>query len=247
MDIMNLWVYLFFFLVALVYSSAGFGGGSLYLAILSQYNLLPQSVKFIALLCNSWVTGIGTINYQLRHHIPWKPLLLLLLCSLPACIWASTFNLNAKAYFILLAFALIVAALFMLRKSRSAIEDIQVKNQWWMYPLAAAIGFLSGLTGIGGGVYLAPVMHLNGWGSAKQIAGASAVFILLNSIAGLITQYHTNAIDLLSNQLLLILPVLFGGLIGSRLGSGFFSQKMVKYITIGLLIFAGCRILLKYI
>jgi uncharacterized protein len=247
MENFNHWIYLFFFLVALVYSSAGFGGGSLYLAILSQYNLLPQSVKFIALLCNSWVTAVGTINYQLRHHIPWKPLLLLLSCSLPLCIWASTFNLNTKAYFILLAFALIIAALFMLRKSQSATEDIAVKNPWWMYPLAAAIGFLSGLTGIGGGVYLAPAMHLSGWGSAKQIAGASAVFILLNSIAGLITQYNTNVIDFMSNQLFLILPVLFGGLIGSKLGSAFFSQKMVKYITIGLLIFAGSRILFKYI
>ncbi len=247
MENFSLWIYIFFFLVALVYSSAGFGGGSLYLAILSQYNLLPQSVKFIALLCNSWVTAVGTINYQLRHHIPWKPLLMLLVCSLPACIWASTFHLDTRFYFVLLAFALIVAALFMLRKSQSTTKDIAIKNRWWMYPMAVAIGFLSGLTGIGGGVYLSPVMHLAAWGSAKQIAGASAVFILLNSIAGIITQYNTNEIDFVSNQLLLILPVLLGGLIGSKLGSAFFSQKMVKFITIGLLIFAGGRILYRYI
>ncbi len=231
-----------------MYSSAGFGGGSLYLAMLSQYSGSESFVRFTGLSCNTVVTASGSIQFQLKKWIEWKSLSLLLLCSVPLCIWSSSWHLTSKTYFIALGFCLLLAGILMLfQKKTSVNEKAVIKNAWYLYPASAVIGLLSGLTGIGGGVYLSPLLHLSLWGSAKHISAASCVFILVNSIVGLVTQYYVHDGRLQYEALWLLVAVFAGGLVGSKLSSSILSQKTVRLITVLLIIFASLRILYKHL
>ena len=220
----------------------------MYLAILSQFSYSDAFVRFTGLSCNAVVTTTGTINFYLKKWIVWRPLVALLACSVPLCIWASTWKITSKTYFITLGACLLVAGLAMLFQRKSTADDnMQIRNPVWLYPVCAVIGFLSGFTGIGGGVYLSPLLHLVRWGSAKHIAAASSAFILINSFAGLVVQLIMQRIEWEIEQLWLVLAVAAGGLIGSRLSSSMLSQKVVRAITILLIIFASIRILLRYL
>jgi len=235
-----------FFLIALIYSSAGFGGGSMYLAVLGQVSDSVPFVRFTGLSCNAVVTTTGAIHFHIKKWIVWKPLLLLLLCSVPFCVWSSTWRVTSKTYFITLGICLLIAGIFMLIKKRN-IENNKVpsRNSWWLLPASMVIGFLSGLTGIGGGVYLSPLLHLSNWGSAKHIAASSSVFILINSIAGLMVQYFFHGDRLQMDAVIFLGAAFTGGLIGSKLSSSVLSQNMVRIITIVLIIFASLRILYR--
>lgn len=238
-----------FFFIALVYSSAGFGGGSMYLAMLSQVSNSEAVIRFTGLSCNAIVTATGTINFHIKKWLAWKQVLGLLLFSIPFCIWASTFKMSSSFYFITLGVCLLLAGLMMAfqKKNDEKITYKKITTAWWLFPASAIIGFLSGLTGIGGGVYLSPLLHLSSWGSAKHISAASSVFILVNSIAGMTVQYVYHGDRLPVESIWLLAAVLAGGLIGSRLSSSIFNQKIVKLITIILIIFAAVRILIRYI
>ena len=140
----------------------------------------------------------------------------------------------------------IAAAVMMIRYERTEVLTVR-PLQWWMYPLAFVIGGVSGLTGIGGGIYLAPFLYLTKWGSPKQIAGASSVFILINSLAGLSAQVAVNGWQPEAKGWPLMVAVLIGGLLGSQWSSARFSHRIVRYITIVIIIVAAIRILLKYL
>ena len=243
-----IWIYAFlFFLVALVYSAAGFGGGSMYLAILSQSAMGAEAVRMSALSCNAIVTANGTWQFHRANWIVWRGVLALLLCSVPPCIYVSTLHFDEHVYFISLAVALLIAAaVMMIRYERTEVLTVR-PLQWWMFPLAFVIGGVSGLTGIGGGIYLAPFLYLTKWGSPKQIAGASSVFILINSLAGLSAQVAVNGWQPEAEVWPLMVAVLIGGLLGSQWSSARFSHRIVRYITIVIIIVAAIRILLKYL
>jgi uncharacterized membrane protein YfcA len=237
-----------FFLIALIYSSAGFGGGSSYLALLSQ---LPYSHAFIrvtGLSCNTLVTAVGSYNFYRKGWIAFKPLIGLLAASVPFCIWSASWKLDNQSYFITLGFCLLAAGILMIfQTAQSTAEAKYIRNPWWLYILCAAIGLLSGYTGIGGGVYLAPLLHFIRWGSAKHIAATCSAFILVNSIAGLLSQHIAQTIHWQMNQIWLLLSVLVGGMIGSRLSSSIFSQRTVRLLTASVIVFAATRILIKHL
>jgi uncharacterized membrane protein YfcA len=236
-----------FFLIAVVYSSAGFGGGSMYLALLAQSGADISWVRFTGLSCNAVVTAQGSWHFARQGWMAWKQVLLLLLCSVPACIYASGIQLSEKSYLLSLAFCLLIAGLAILIRPQQSGETSAPVNKLWLYPASAIIGFISGITGIGGGVYLSPLLHLTRWGSSKHIAAASAAFILINSIASLMVQYSMGAASFSANYWVLIGCVLLGGFIGSLLGSSVFSQRIVRYITGGVILFASLRLLSKYL
>ncbi len=243
-----IWIYaLLFFLVALVYSAAGFGGGSMYLAILAQSAMGVEAVRMSALSCNAIVTANGTWHFHKANWIVWRGVLALLLCSVPPCIYTSSLHVEERTYFLILGVALVaVAAVMVVRHERTEVLTVR-PLQWWMYPLSFMIGALSGLTGIGGGIYLAPFLYLTKWGSPKQIAGASSVFILVNSIAGLITQIVVNGWQVQTEMWPLLVAVVVGGLLGSKWSSARFSHRIVRYITIVIILIAAARILIKYV
>jgi uncharacterized membrane protein YfcA len=243
-----IYIYAFlFFLVALIYSAAGFGGGSMYLAILAQSSLSVEALRMAALGCNAVVTAGGTWHFHRANWIVWRAVLALLACSVPPCLYTASLQLSEKTYFITLAIALLVAATAMLiRQPRN--EQLTVQPlRWWMYPLSSAIGAVSGITGIGGGIYLAPFLYLSKWGSPKQIAGASSVFILVNSLAGMFMQVRSNGWQMEWNLLPLFIAVFVGGLIGSNWSSARFTHRIVRWMTVVIIIFAAGRTLWKYL
>jgi len=242
------YIYVFlFFLVALIYSAAGFGGGSMYLAILAQSTLSIEAIRMTALSCNALVTANGTWQFHRANWIVWRGVLLLLCCSVPPCLYTASLQLSEKTYFIALAIALLLAALAMLlhqpRNEQLTVQPLR----WWMYPLAFLIGAVSGITGIGGGIYLAPFLYLTRWGSPKQIAGASSVFILVNSLAGLSIQVMMYGWQTSWEIIPLLIAVLIGSIVGSYWSSARFTHRIVRWMTIVIIIFAAIRTLSKYI
>ena len=244
-------LFFFFFAIAVLYSSVGFGGGSSYLAILALYGLDYQLIRITALLCNIMVVSGGTYLFFKNGHLRWKKTWPLVLLSIPLAYLGGVIRIQETTFFILLGFVLILAALLMLYQTSS--KDTISTNQQQQSPilngtLGGGIGFLSGMVGIGGGIFLAPVLHLLQWGQAKTIAATASFFILVNSIAGLLGQlsHHSFVIDW-SFVLSLMCCVFLGGQIGSRLGSNLFKQILVKRLTAVLILFVGARILYKYL
>ena len=237
---------LLFFLVALIYSSAGFGGGSSYLALLAQWPYPTAFIRFTGLSCNTLVTAVGSYNFFRKGWLVWKPVLGLLIASVPFCLWSASWKLTNQAYFVTLGICLLLASIAMVIRKQSNVTDLQTpSNPWWLYLVCAGIGMLSGYTGIGGGVYLSPLLHTIRWGSAKHIAATSSSFILANSIAGLIGQYFTQSISFELDQLWLLIAVFAGGFLGSRLSSNVLSQRAVRTITAFIILLAAIRILVK--
>ena len=233
-----------FFWVALIYSSVGFGGGSMYLAVLSYTTLSQDTLRIIALVCNSLVTSSGSINFLRESQNVKNRILPLLLFSTPSCILTSSVKISDRAFFLALSLALMMAGAFMFVKV-SKTTNSKIKNPWYFYPLCSAIGALAGLTGIGGGVYLAPFLTMNSWGSAKEISAACALFILINSIASLFTRMIVFEADITSGHYILFFLVLAGGSIGSYFSSTRFKDQRIRRLTGIILMISGLRILLK--
>ncbi len=245
-------LFLFFFSVAILYSSVGFGGGSSYLAILALYGLDYQLLRISALLCNIMVVSGGTYLFFKNGHLNWNKTWPLVLFSVPLAYLGGVLRIQENTFFILLGIILILAALLMLYQT-SLKDSISQKQQNKSSSvlngtLGGSIGFLSGMVGIGGGIFLAPVLHLLHWGQAKSIAATASFFILANSISGLMGQLSQYQLSMDWNFVFgLMCCVFLGGQIGSRLGANLLKQVVVKRLTAFLILFVGTRILYKYL
>ena len=233
---------LLFFIIALVYSSAGFGGGSLYLAILSESGWSPVMIAITGLLCNLLVTAVSSIRFQLKGLIDWKKTTLFLLLSVPFAYLSGGYTVTDSVFFLTLATCLLLAALLMLIDFK---KEIKMKEKWVYFSLPI-IGIMSGLTGIGGGIYLAPLLHLSHWSDARRIAALTSVFIFINSIAGLVARgEQMKSVILEPTYLLLPMAAVLGGIIGSRFSTSILAPIMIRRITAGILIFASIKIYLS--
>jgi uncharacterized membrane protein YfcA len=241
-----------FFIVALAYSAAGFGGGSSYLAILS----LPlwavdfQLMKSTALLCNVAVVTGGVYHFYKSGHLPLKKAWQLSLVSVPLAFVGSYLPMKQATFFLLLGIALTLAALLMCYRLFFEKDEPVIpahKNNGIAYGIiGGAIGLLSGMTGIGGGIYLSPVLRLGKYDTAKNIAGLSSFFILVNSIAGLAGQAAKHAIVFdVRFAGPLLLAVIAGGQLGSRVSAKVLKPKWVAGATAVLILYAGIQMLLK--
>jgi len=219
----------------------------MYLAVLAQSTLTVEAIRITALSCNALVTANGTWQFHRANWIVWRGVLLLLCCSVPSCLYTASLQLSEKTYFISLAIALMLAALAMLIHQQRNEQLTVQPLRWWMYPLAFLIGGVSGITGIGGGIYLAPFLYLTRWGSPKQIAGASSAFILVNSLAGLSMQVSMNGWQPGWDILPLLGAVFAGSIVGSYWSSARFTHRIVRWMTIVIIIFAAIRTLVKYL
>ncbi|MBI3219232.1 MAG: sulfite exporter TauE/SafE family protein [Bacteroidetes bacterium] len=237
-----------FFVIALVYASVGFGGGSSYLALLAQpfFLLLPDVIRPTALLCNIVVVTGGTIVFYREGKIDWKEVLPFLVASVPFALLGGLWKLEQNLFFIILAVSLLVAAVLLWinperhEKKANSLATVPAKMA-----LSGGIGFLSGLVSIGGGIFLSPILHLLNWHEAKRISALASLFILVNSISGLTGQWLRGGLHLQWSFLLpLLLAVLVGGQIGSRMGAIKFNPIYIKRIT-ALLIFVAAIHILK--
>jgi uncharacterized membrane protein YfcA len=233
-----------FFIIALVYSSVGFGGGSMYLAILSFTSLSQDSLRVAALICNSLVTAAGSWHFLRQSTSIHRRMIPLMLCSTPTCIMASLIKFSDLVFFAILGIALIVAGLLMLIKMKNTKPE-SPKNTWKFMALSSIIGALAGITGIGGGVYLAPFLTLRSWGTAKEISAACALFILVNSVASLIVRGVVSEVNIPHEFFTLFILASIGGYLGSFISSKKWNNDRIQKMTGIILIIAGIRILLR--
>jgi len=237
-----------FFIIALVYSSVGFGGGSSYLALMAQpfFALLPEVIRPTALLCNIVVVTGGAIIFYKQGKLSWKEIWPFLIASVPMAFIGGFWKLSDAAFFILLGITLLIASFFLwIQQDPKNISSSKIDSTVNKAAIGGVIGFLSGLVSIGGGIFLSPILHFLNWAEAKKISAVASVFILVNSISGLVGQF-SHGFPNLDWQLMLslLLAVFMGGQIGSRLGSKKFKPIYVRRIT-ALLIFVAALNILK--
>lgn len=243
-----IWLIPAFFLTALLYASVGFGGGSTYSALLSlagfDYRLLPV----ISLCCNVVVVSGSTVRFARAGVTPWKQALILSLIAAPLAFLGGRTPIKEATFLLLLAISLIVAGLALLLPRRETAAQSPSAFARWMPLAAAPLGYLAGLTGIGGGIFLAPLLHFTRWANARAIAATTSLFILINSLSGLYGQAIKNGAgafgEALSGALPLLIAVVIGGQIGSLLALRFLPEKVIRWLTAALTIWAGTRLLL---
>lgn len=236
-----------FFLTALAYAMVGFGGGSTYTALLvladTDYRILPA----ISLACNITVVTGSVIQYASAGLIRWIRILPLVALSVPLAWFGGQMEIPEQTFITLLGLALLASAAALAFRA-PARDNRAVNLPIWTGPaLGGGIGFLAGLIGIGGGIFLAPILHFLQWGKAKEIAAAASVFILVNSVAGLAGQAQrlsgTGDVAALMEYWPLLPAVLIGGQIGVWLGRTRTSDAWLIRLTALLVLFVALRLL----
>lgn len=240
-----------FFFIAMMYSSVGFGGGSSYLAILALYGTGYLVTRSTSLLCNIIVVASGTYILHKNNHLDWKKSLPLTLASVPMAFVGGFLPIEERSFYLLLGSTLLLAALltWFQPKPKTELDKGYGKNRaLFNSGIGGGIGFLSGMVGIGGGIFLAPVLYITRWGGPKAIAATSSLFILVNSIAGLAGQVAKPDFTVdWRFSLKLMLCVFLGGQLGTRIGAVKLPAVWVRRATAVLILYVGIGLLQKYI
>ena len=229
------------FVVAILYSSVGHGGASGYLAVMAFFAVAPVTTRPTALILNIFVASIGTFQFYRRGHFDLKVFLSFAVASIPFAFIGGMVLLPTPVYKKILGAALLFAAFRLAWKFASEKEEIHPPKIWIALVVGAFVGLLSGLIGVGGGIFLTPILLLMNWTEAKTAAGISAMFILVNSIAGLLGNYAQVAL-LQSNVAFWIVAAIFGGIIGTTLGSRYFNSLTLRRALAVVLVIAGFKL-----
>ncbi len=239
----------YFLVIAFIYSSVGFGGGSSYLAILAMYSLPYKELRLIALICNIIVVAGGTIVFILHNEVKWKKILPIAIVSVPMAFFGASLKLKQDVFFIILGCSLLIAAVMLWLKTRRSDTVVPAeKNYVRDGLLGGVIGFLSGLVGIGGGIFLSPILNLLRWDNSRKIAATASVFILVNSLSGIAGQLTQVQEKINYNSILfLAIAVFVGGQFGSRMAAVKFNHLIVRRLTALLVFVAGIEILYKHL
>ena len=240
-----------FFVTALIYSSVGFGGGSTYLAILLIWGVPYTIFPVIALVCNIIVVSGNSINFLRSKNINFNLLFPYLIGSITFAFIGGSITIEKSLFEILLFCILLVAGIFLLIESKSFSEEKIKINQipkLISISIGSIIGFISGIVGIGGGIFLSPLLFLMKAGYPRHITSSASLFILINSIFGIAGQLTKDQIlDQVIIYWPLFLSVLVGGQIGSVLNIKFLPNKILALLTSFLVIFVAIRIGIKLI
>jgi uncharacterized membrane protein YfcA len=241
---------LLFFVTAVLYASVGLGGGSTYNALLvladTDYRILPS----VALVCNLIVVTGGVYQYRRSGDLSLKLALPFVALSIPMAWFGGSVPIERETFVMLLGLSLLAAGLtmwFQPTESKAAPPGSPLVNWFVGLPLGGAVGFLAGMVGIGGGIFLAPCLHLLRLAEPKRVAATASFFIMVNSVAGLMgqtTKHGTTAhLGQLTDYAWLGIAVLFGGQIGSRLSTQALSGRVVKRLTAVLVVYVAGRLL----
>lgn len=230
------------FVAAVLYSSVGHGGASGYLAAMALVGLPAPVTKPMALVMNIAVAGIGAIRFGHRGLVPWRLLVPLCIGSIPAAALGGFIALPIRWHRILLGLVLLFAAarLWMHDEVRTPRRDPPAPLARVL--LGAVLGLVSGLTGVGGGIFLSPLLILTGWEETRRTAGASAAFILVNSVSGLAGHLAAGR-EIPSGVAILTLVAVAGGLVGAWLGSTRLPTLVLRRVLAVVLVVAGGKLL----
>jgi uncharacterized membrane protein YfcA len=242
-----------FMLVAAAYSSVGFGGGSTYNALLILSGTDFRLVPAIALTCNILVVSGGVYHYSRAGHLTIAKLLPFIVLSIPMAWLGGRLPVSEQVFIGLLGFSLLVAAAQMLLKAGEAFRsDRYSAAGYWLVaaPIGGFIGLLAGITGIGGGIFLAPLIYFFHLAPARRVAGLTSGFILVNSVAGLAGQLmKASDYSPLQGWLQawpLFIAVLIGGQLGSHLGAYHLPESWIKRLTAVLMLYVAVRLIWRW-
>ena len=238
-----------FFVTAILYASVGFGGGSTYLALLLILNVPYYIFPVIALICNIFVVSGNSFNYIRAGNLNLKLLIPYLIGSIPLAYIGGSLQIDKNLFEIFLFLVLAFAGTMLLINFKSYDdEDTTYKD----IPIIISIliggilGFVSGVVGVGGGIFLSPILFLIKAGKPKHIVTAASLFILVNSIAGVIGQLTKNIVlTEVSNYWYLFLAVMIGGHIGNFLNLKIFPTRILALVTAMLVLFVSIRMGVK--
>ena len=234
-----------FFITSILYSSVGFGGGSTYLALLLIWDIPYYIFPGIALFCNIIVVTGNSINYVRAGNHNIKSLLPFLIGSIPFAFFGGTLTIDKRIFEILL-FLVLTAAGFLLLVNNKAYDDKRIIIKKISYFssifIGSILGLISGIVGIGGGIFLSPILFLLKADKPKNIVTSASIFILINSISGIFGQFTKERVI---NEFLsywpLFIAVFIGGLLGNYLNLKIFSSRILALLTSLLVIFVAMR------
>ena len=234
---------LLFLAAAALYASVGHAGASAYLAVMGLFNFAPGVMKPTALALNILVAAVATVKFYRAGLFSWSLFWPFAVVSIPAAFIGGATMLPARWYNILVGVVLLYAAVWMFRSSRKPLRTQTHQPPLWAAVIAGlAIGFLSGLTGVGGGIFLSPLLLYTGWAETRATSGVAAPFILVNSMAGLLGHFSSVA------QLPPDIPVwgaaaIVGGWIGATYGSKRAPAPVLRQLLSLVLIVAGVKVI----
>jgi uncharacterized protein len=240
-----IWLTGLFALVALVYASVGFGGGSTYTALLGLWGVDYQLIPVISLLCNIIVVTGGSYRFVRAGLVKWPQVAPLLFVSAPLAFFGGLVPLKQWLFLMILGSALLLSAIALIAQpDRMAPRKL---SKPVLLSISGAVGLLAGLSGIGGGIFMAPVLHLIRWADARRIAAFASLYILINSITGLTGQIIKAGPQSLaapaSGYWPLLIAVFVGGQVGSMFGMKFLTPRLLRTLTALLVGYAAIRLL----
>ncbi len=220
-----------FFIVAFTYSSVGLGGGSSYIALMAIFGMNTLAIPMISLSLNLFVTSVGSFNFIRNKHGKIKLIVPFLISSMPMAYLGGALKLPKDIFYWVLLLSLVFVAIRIYFWQNTTIKlNINQKGKIFISLLSGlALGLVAGIVGIGGGIYLVPMIIILGLGTEKEAAACGAIFVWLNSFSGLLSRFQYNSIDL-SSYIPLIIAVLAGGSLGSFMGSFKFRPKLMEKI-----------------
>lgn len=220
-----------FFIVALLYSSVGLGGGSSYTALMVVMGFNAAVIPMVSLVLNLFVSSIGGYNFIRYKHARLELVAPFLLASIPMAYLGGALQLPKEVFYWVLLASLVVVALriYFWRNTAFRLELGRAGKIYVSLLAGGILGLVAGIVGIGGGIYLVPLIIILGLGTEQQAAACGAIFVWLNSLAGLISRLQYNAIEL-SDYIPLIVAVVLGGALGSWLGASRLSRNAMEKI-----------------
>lgn len=230
-------------IAAVLYSSVGHAGASGYLAVMALWGIAPETMKPTALTLNILVATIGTVKFYRAGHFSWRLFWPFALTSVPCSFLGGGLSLPGHLYRPIVGAVLLFSALRMLKPAQTEDDGERTFPPIWAGLVwGALIGLLSGLTGVGGGIFLSPLLLVMGWAGIRNTAGVSALFILVNSVAGL-AGHLSSVAHLPANLPLLAAAAGTGGWIGAHYGSRRIPTHKLRWLLAVVLVIAGLKLI----
>lgn len=237
--------YVLLFIVAFLYASVGHGGASGYLALMAIFSITPAVMKPTALLLNLFVSLTSFIQFYRGRHFNWKIFLPLALASIPTAFIGGRISIDSVIYKKILGLLLLIPIIRFFFFRNTDVSEMKPASTALSLLIGGSIGFLSGMIGIGGGIILSPILLLLKWTNQKQTAAISALFIFVNSVAGLAGQL-TKGIQFSSDMFGYVIVAFTGGLLGAYLGAIRFNQNILKNVLASVLALAAYKLLFTH-